>query len=197
MRSLCLFLLLSVAASVSAQDADVVRVRLFGNGAPSEVTVGGPARVRVDGVDVGGTTGTVVVARDGAGVRVSGPGVAGAGRSVEVDPGGGTLHVVGGRTSVDVHGRLVAQTVGSQLVAVNHVPMPDYVASVVGSEYGFSEIEGVKAQAVLVRTYAVRARNPLRPYDLDDHQGSQVYRGVAAVTPTTERAERENERASS
>ena len=85
----------------------------------------------------------------------------------------------------------VPHAVGSALVVVNHVGMSDYVASVVGSEYGFPEIEGVKAQAVLARTYAVRAVDPRRAYDLDDDQRSQVYRGVGAVTATSERAERE------
>src|SRR5690606_21007969 len=62
------------------------------------------------------------------------------------------------------------------------VPLEDYVASVVASEYPFTEIEGVKAQAVLARTYVLRAANPRNPFDVTDDTGSQVYRGAEVVT---------------
>ena len=200
MRSSCLALFAGLLVGVvfadsgAAQTEGPVRVRLFGLPKPAAVSVSGAATVSVDGRTLGriAAGAPVVVARDGAGVRVSGPGVDGAGQTVEVAPdGGGRLHVQGGRTQADVYGRLVVQTVGSELVPVNHVPMAAYVASVVASEYGFPEIEGVKAQAVLARTYAVRARDARRAYDLDDHQGSQVYRGAGVVTATSERATRE------
>ncbi len=189
MRPLRILFLLLVAGTAQAQPTATVRVRLFGTGTPNAVTVSGPGSVVVDGRPVGRLLGEARLERGGAGVRLSGS-VQAEGMHVEITPDAGTLHVVGGRTVVDVRGRLVADAQGGALVVVNHVPMPDYVASVVASEYGFPEIEGVKAQAVLARTYAVRAAQTAasRLYDLDDHQGSQVYRGAGVVTETTRRA---------
>jgi len=66
--------------------------------------------------------------------------------------------------------------------------MPEYVASVVASEYPFSEIEGIKAQAVLARTYAARRQDTERAYDVDDHTGSQVYKGIEVVTDRARQA---------
>ena len=75
------------------------------------------------------------------------------------------------------------------LVMVNAVPLDDYVAGVVASEYPFDDVAGAKAMAVLVRTYALRAAAKFRgAYDHVDHTASQVYRGAAAVTPLTWRA---------
>ena len=76
---------------------------------------------------------------------------------------------------------------------INTVALRDYVASVVPSEYPFPEIEGVKAQAVLVRTYALKARGKYGDYDLVDHVGSQVYEGIQSETPTSRRAAAETE----
>ena len=200
MRPLRLLVLLATGAvalsSVAyAQGEAPVRVRLFGAASPGDVSVRGPATVTVDGRAVGRLApgATAQIARRGAGVRIGGAGVDAEGQTVEFAPDepAGRLHVRGGRAAVDVTGRIVALGVGSQLVVVNHVPMADYVASVVASEYGFSEIEGVKAQAVLARTYAARSAAPRRPYDLDDDQRSQVYRGAGVVTPTSARGEAE------
>ena len=197
MRPLRLFplatlLALLLPAAVSAQAADV-RVRLFGTAAPASVTVTGAATVTMDGAPVGRTRagGTLTVLRDADEVEVSGGGFAAEGRRVEITPEAGTLHVVAGRQTVDVAGSVTGLVWGGALAVVNRVPMPDYVASVVASEYGFPEIEGVKAQAVLARTYAARAATVQRPFDVDDHQGSQVYRGAGVVTETARRAERE------
>ncbi|NBB73143.1 MAG: hypothetical protein GVY35_05615, partial [Bacteroidetes bacterium] len=43
------------------------------------------------------------------------------------------------------------------LQLVNAVPLEDYVASVVASEYTLDDTEGMKAMAVVARTYALRA----------------------------------------
>lgn len=67
------------------------------------------------------------------------------------------------------------------LIVINEVDLPNYVASVLPSEYGFSEAEGMKAQAVVIRTYALRALSQRQGlYDLTDDTGSQVYTGVSA-----------------
>ncbi len=77
----------------------------------------------------------------------------------------------------------------STLQVVNHVPLEDYVASVVASEYGFEDLEGSKAMAVLVRTYALRNKFG-EAYDHVDHVMSQVYDGATAVTPVSYEATR-------
>ena len=199
LRPLVRFLLLVAVLwpGLAAAQADAVRVRLFGTSPPDAVTVTGAGTVTVDGVRVGTTAPGAVsrVERDGTRVRVSGGGVEAEGQSVEVAPGSAeaTLHVVGGRQTVDVRGTVTGTAAGEGLTVVNRVPLPDYVSSVVASEYGFPEIEGVKAQAILARTYAVRqaAGRAGRAYDVDDHQGSQVYRGAGVETATSRRAERE------
>lgn len=69
------------------------------------------------------------------------------------------------------------------LLLINHVDLEHYVASVVTSEFPFPEAEGGKAQAVVTRTYALRARGRFHDrYDLEDHVGAQVYEGVARET---------------
>ena len=89
-------------------------------------------------------------------------------------------------------GRFVADIVDRQVRIVNHVPLSDYVASVVTHEYGFDDLEGNKAMAVLARTYALRARKgPDADYDLVDHVGAQVYRGLVELNPTAVEATRQ------
>lgn len=69
------------------------------------------------------------------------------------------------------------------LLVVNEVDLADYVSSVLPSEYGFPEPEGMKAQAIVIRTYALRAQSQRQGrYDLTDDTGSQVYRGAASET---------------
>lgn len=83
-------------------------------------------------------------------------------------------------------GRLLIQPEGTTLRIINHVPLEDYVASVVSHEYGFDDLEGSKAMAVLARTYALRAAGTANaPYDLSDHTGAQVYRGSANLIPAS------------
>ena len=66
---------------------------------------------------------------------------------------------------------------GSKGIAiVNRVPIEDYVASVVGAEYGLNDIEGAKAMAVVARTYALHALK--QNSDLLDSERSQVYKGL-------------------
>jgi stage II sporulation protein D len=124
------------------------------------------------------------------------------GQSVRSDAGGsGRLTVVagdGGRVAVRAgavervyRGRIAVDVDKSRLRLINHVPLDDYVAAVVAGEYPFEEIEGVKAQAILARTYALRSRGKYGDYDVVDGTGSQVYFGADRETPVTRRAARE------
>jgi len=75
---------------------------------------------------------------------------------------------------------------------VNASPLESYVASVVAAEYGFDDLEGAKAMAVVVRTYALKAADKFDGrYDHVDHTASQVYRGTSAITGVARRAARE------
>jgi len=71
---------------------------------------------------------------------------------------------------------------GNSVHVVNRIDVEDYVASVLPSEYPFQEIEGVKAQAIVVRTYAMTNSH------LRDDTGSQVYLGISSETDLSRRA---------
>ena len=77
----------------------------------------------------------------------------------------------------------------STLLVVNEVPIEDYVASVVASEYGLDDREGTKAMAVVARTYGLFASEKFGgAYDQADGTASQVYEGADAVTDRSRRA---------
>jgi stage II sporulation protein D len=79
-----------------------------------------------------------------------------------------------------------------RLQLVNASPLESYVASVVAAEYGFDDIEGAKAMAVVARTYALKAADKFDGrYDHVDHTASQVYPGTSAITGVARRAARE------
>jgi stage II sporulation protein D len=69
------------------------------------------------------------------------------------------------------------------LQLVNMVPLETYVAGVVASEYTLDDTEGMKAMAVVARTYALQGATASNgAYDHVDHVRSQVYRGVGSIT---------------
>lgn len=70
---------------------------------------------------------------------------------------------------------------GGRLRVVNVVDLEEYVAAVVSREYGFDDLEGSKAMAVVARTYALRGRTLGGEYDHVDHVRSQVYEGADRV----------------
>ncbi|MDI6709751.1 MAG: SpoIID/LytB domain-containing protein [Thermoanaerobacterales bacterium] len=82
---------------------------------------------------------------------------------------------------------VIKNTGGDTILAVNELPVEQYLYSVVPSEmpYGWPA-EALKAQAVAARTYAlerVKARN--RDYDVVPNTGSQVYHGAEWERPET------------
>ena len=83
-------------------------------------------------------------------------------------------------------GRLQLLPQAGQLQVVNHVPLETYLPSVVGSEMPASwPLQALQAQAVAARTYALKARKPSAPFDVQATTASQVYKGVEAETPST------------
>jgi stage II sporulation protein D len=107
-------------------------------------------------------------------------------------PPGGLLRA-GTRT---VRGEIILTTRGDTLLAVNELPLEEYLRGVVPREIGprrEEEHEAVAAQAVAARTYAVRklGQYPLMPFDLFADVRDQVYGGVDAEDEVATAAIRE------
>lgn len=66
------------------------------------------------------------------------------------------------------------------LMLINTLPLEEYVHSVVLSEMGLQDIEAMRSQAVLARTWAVTHLRPHRAYDFNDLTNSQSYKGLFA-----------------
>ncbi len=85
--------------------------------------------------------------------------------------------------------RLVARPDG--LLAVNHVPLEEYLYSVVGSEmYPFWPLEALKAQAVAARSFVLfRLRRPADPdFDVGRTVTWQAYKGYSRESDSTREA---------
>lgn len=198
MRSVRYVLLgLVLAASAIAQPVDdTVRVRILSRVAPTDVRVepiATEARVLVDGAEVVRVAAgeAVAVERHAGGVRVRFLGQERSGQSARIEADG--LRLRAGSVDRPYPGALAFRSAEGRLEIVNHAPIEPYVASVVQSEFGFTEIEGAKAQAVLARTYALRRAGAHATYDLVDDQRSQVYRGSGVITATSLRAAAETQ----
>lgn len=116
----------------------------------------------------------------------------GLGRVVEViPPDSGAPVRVNGR---DYRGRVVLiPAPDGGTLAVNHLPLEEYLVGVVGSEMGRrpdGDLEALKAQAVASRTFALRAmaRSETRAYDLLASVSDQVYAGIEFEYPLAARA---------
>ncbi|MEM0962346.1 MAG: SpoIID/LytB domain-containing protein [Bacteroidota bacterium] len=174
--------------STSAQSEPVVRVRLLSSNAPAEAhieSLTGALAVESEGRLVGRGSGVrLASSRDGVEVRLAEASATGA----QVRVTGERLRLRAGRIDREYTGALTVRADGDRLEIVNATPLAPYVASVVAAELGFDVLEAAKAQAVLARTYALRRLGSDREYDLDDHQGSQVFRGIGTVTGTSQLA---------
>ena len=193
MLRLVLVVLLACVAALPTS-AQEVRVLLLSGQKLQDVTVvaqGAPAEVLDDAGRVLATLAagrSTTLRRQGSSVQAGG----GSGRAVTVRVGeGGQLALTAGRTERTYRGRLTVDVEKGRLRLLNHVELNDYVAAVVAGEYPFEEIEGVKAQAILARTYALRSKGKYGDYDVVDGTGSQVYFGADRETPVTRRAARE------
>ena len=130
----------------------MVRVRVLGQQQPVSVTIkatGGDLRVHLPSVaapimrlrpgesaDVALRSGEVAINRGGDGIY---------GASFDILPDAGAQWTLSSGTTERIYtGPLHVEPDGSSLQLVNHVPIDDYVASVVASEYGFDDLEGVE-----------------------------------------------------
>lgn len=190
---LALLLLLTTPLATAADDT-TVRVRVLDRERPAHVQVRAetaPADLFVDGRHVLTLSpgSAARIERSGGTVSVRAASAAEVGRSVVLRPhAGGHLTILAGNTARPYRGKLDAHVDAASLALVNVVTLDDYIASVIPAEYPFPEMEGVKAQAVLVRTYALKNRGRFGTYDLVDHVGSQVYRGMSSETPLARQA---------
>ncbi|MBN2288827.1 MAG: SpoIID/LytB domain-containing protein [Candidatus Glassbacteria bacterium] len=116
-------------------------------------------------------------------------------------PEGIRVEAAGGSKTIEINGRQYrgAATVfavgagGGGLMAVNTLPLEEYLVSVVPAEMGqldMSRLEAMKAQAVASRSFAMSRiiRNRQFAFDLTADTGDQVYKGTASETPVAERA---------
>jgi stage II sporulation protein D len=108
-------------------------------------------------------------------------------------PVGQPLRLMGasvpGVTNGLYRGSLLISASGSRLIAVNALDLEDYVRGVVSGESPSAwPSEALKAQAVAARTYAMTTDAGGTTFDQYADTRSQVYRGVAAETPSTDAA---------
>jgi|GEM_PF-1767840 len=80
-------------------------------------------------------------------------------------------------------GSLELRDTGNSLLVINHVPLDDYISSLLHGEMPhYFESEALKAQAIAARSYAVATaldrRRAGTPFDLLDNPKDQVYPGA-------------------
>ncbi|OGR85278.1 MAG: hypothetical protein A2901_09680 [Elusimicrobia bacterium RIFCSPLOWO2_01_FULL_54_10] len=86
---------------------------------------------------------------------------------------------------------------GAKFFAVNELPLDEYLLGVLPSEMpSIWPLEGLKAQAVIARNYALLKKSSMRAhmrnhYNICDSQHCQVYQGVKAEKERTNQAVRE------
>ena len=87
------------------------------------------------------------------------------------------------------HGTLSLRSGGGAVSVVNGLSLDTYLRGVVPSESPSRwPLAALEAQAVAARSYAVSELRPNASYDLVPTTADQVYRGVAAETPRSDRA---------
>jgi stage II sporulation protein D len=130
---------------------------------------------------------TYTVVRSGSGLRIRG--VARFAGRVTFSRPGRPLRLVG--TGLYRGAMEVRPGSSGGVTAINSLPIDTYVQGVVAGEMPSSwSMEGLKAQAVAARTYALATRKPTGVFDVFPDTRSQVYRGVAGETSRTNSAVR-------
>lgn len=105
--------------------------------------------------------------------------------ALRIAPGTGGRVVVASR---DYRGTLSLSAAGGIRV-INVLPLEEYLRGVVTSEMPASwHAAALAAQAIAARSYAARARAANRPFDVYADTRSQAYGGVAAESPSGDRA---------
>ncbi|MGB3310033.1 MAG: SpoIID/LytB domain-containing protein [Nodosilinea sp.] len=147
---------------------------------------------------------TPAVIKNGAG---QGVGQIPQGQSITITPSGGGLKLAdwqgqafwveptgGGHVFINdkwYRGRVLVVPIDGKVTAVNWVDIDAYLYGVVGSEMPASwPQEALKAQAVAARSYALYKRDRTQGdlFDVGGTTAHQVYRGLAAETPSVQSA---------
>ncbi len=211
MRGILLCIVVAIlfgsTGTVLAQIEQVVRVRLFDQAAPVKVRVAGQAGpVRLYAGDFAdeivrleaGQNAVVSHASNQLHIQIGESGIFANTIRIEADHGAQIqLSVEDGRSTTKPRSyegriRIAPDDAGSDLKVVNQIDLEDYVAAVISTEYGFDDLEGAKAMAVIIRTYTLAVINKYdTEYDHVDHTLSQVYRGTDRITPTMREAVRQ------
>jgi stage II sporulation protein D len=161
-----------------------VRVLLGAGRKRFVVSSASPFRVE----DAAGLRATLPAGRVGLGPRLAVPIE---GRPVRLVP---PVRLSGGASPVALDGNgyrgsLVIRSRGGVMSAVNEVSLERYLGGVVPWEMPHHwHPEALKAQAVVARSYALATLKPRRIFDLYDDDRSQVYGGIRAEKPSTNRA---------
>jgi stage II sporulation protein D len=176
-----------VAAAVFAARAEAVQDFNIKIGVADGVASG---KLLGRGLTLTDAKGTRLGLGDGAAVSASGGGISVAGRSmalpVRVSAKSGL-----GWDNVRYRGSLSIIRASGGFSVVNELELESYLRGILKMEMSPEwPFEALKAQAILARTYAVknRGRFAARGYDLDATENSQLYRGVNAEDPRTDRA---------
>jgi stage II sporulation protein D len=140
---------------------------------------GGPLRTLPAGSVIGVTTRGALVSLSGNGERIERTVLA-----VHPTDSSGLVYLNGHA----YRGALELRRGDSGMVVVNVISLERYLAGVVGAEMGLrtpDELEALKAQAIVSRTYAIRnqGRWKDRGFDLLGTVGDQVYAGEGNETP--------------
>lgn len=199
-----LLTLFFLAAPATAQSGEIIRVRLFGLEAPTQIRIAsheGPVRLFAGDftqeiAELGGGDEAVVKrAGNQLHIRIGETGIFANAIRVESADGGQTvLSVAEGQSPTTQRYyqgtiRIVQDEPEEALVVVNEIDLENYVAAVVSAEYGFDDLEGSKAMAVIIRTYTLAVMNKYgAEFDHVDHTLSQVYTGTERITPTIRQA---------
>jgi stage II sporulation protein D len=178
-----------------AQLSNNPEVRVLLQSGQRKYTFSGAARIGTQALDpakaynvVGGDAGLVI--RDGTKkLFTTAP-------PLRVDSAAGGALLLGGRavpgiTNGRYRGALEFRPSGRGINAINAVDLESYVRGVVSAESPPAwPAETLKAQAVAARTYAITARAGSISDGFDQYADtrSQMYKGVAAETPTTNAA---------
>ncbi|OGW61306.1 MAG: hypothetical protein A2V83_00255 [Nitrospirae bacterium RBG_16_64_22] len=178
-----------VLMTAGAAGAETIRVAVVEKAKEARLSSSGPLRF----LDTKGTALPLSPGRQ-ASVRAQGGGLAvgdqPVGRSVRLLSSGESLVVDG----VSYPGGIEIRAVeGERLQIVNHVDIETYVAGVVPREVPAAwDIEVLKAQAVLARTYALalRQRSAGQAFDIGAGVDHQAYSGESALHPKVQEAVR-------
>lgn len=206
-RRFIALLILLVSAPATAQSLDDVRVRLLDKAQPRVVSIashGAPVHLFAGGFTneiariAPGETVSLSRSNDQLYLDLGENGIFAT--SIRLEPAAGgqiAVAVANGESPTEARryeGRIFISPdeTDGLLRLINEVNVEDYVAAVVAAEYGFDDLEGAKAMAVIVRTYAMAVINKYgSEYDHVDHTLSQVYRGTERISPTIREAVRQ------